>query len=276
MEDNILYHYTSLEVLKCLFSNYSQDNPYLTFWATNCAFMNDPKEISECIDLIKIAITGISCPRLRQRAYNVFNNDKIKDAMLFFSTIAKSEAGIPYAVSLSKNKDNINMWQMYGDKGRGVALGFNRDKITGDGFELVNCIYNDNDIKGMINEIRKCIKVFFEQLDKQTIDIPQSQYEFICSLRVFSKIAAQIKNKAYNYEKESRLLTQCPAPEFRVVNNIIKPYTIVKVPVESLNSIVLGPAANKQNISSLQLFFLSKGLSDIASNITESAVPYRD
>lgn len=276
MEDNILYHYTSLEVLKCIFENYSTDNPYLTFWATNCAYMNDPKEISECIEIIEIAISGISCPILKERASFIFSQGNIKEAMLIMSTVAKSELGIPYALSLSRNKDNINMWRMYGNGGKGIALGFDINKLKNTDFELYDCLYNDKDSNDIVNEIRECIELLFVKMGKTPIDISQKDYEFIILLKVFSKIASQIKNNVYRYEKETRLITQCASPKFRVYENILIPYTIINIPIESLHSVILGPDCDIRNINSLRVFFLAKGLSDLASNIIESQVPYRN
>ena len=81
MNSEIIYHYTSLEVLKCIFDNYSQENPFLTFWATNCAYMNDPREISEGIELIEAAIGPIAMPKPGGDQV-ILENDNIKETLI--------------------------------------------------------------------------------------------------------------------------------------------------------------------------------------------------
>jgi len=92
--------------------------------------MNDPREISEGIDLIKDALFDIPCPILKERAKVIWDNDNIKDALLISSVL--TNIGVPYAISLSAVKDNLNMWRMYGNEGKGIALGLKHNKIIAD------------------------------------------------------------------------------------------------------------------------------------------------
>ncbi len=276
MEDNILYHYTSLEVLKCIFENYSTDNPYLTFWATNCAYMNDPREISEGIDIIKDALYDIHCPVLRERARVIWENEKIAEALLISSTM--STMGVPYALSFSKNKDNINMWRMYGDNGRGIALGFKRDMIISENCKLEKCEYNDygKNYEALIDTIRGVFECYIGKIGAAPKGISQKDYDFISICNVIGLVAPLIKNEIYSYENEIRLIKNNKNPKFRVVNGILIPYTTIQLQIESLYSVTIGPDCDRRNINSLRLFFLSKGLRSLSDNIIQSEVPYRN
>lgn len=274
-EQNILYHYTSLEVLKCMFDNYSNEHQYLTFWATNCAYMNDPREISEGIDLIKDALYDIECPALRQRASVIIENDKIKDALLITSPLMKT--GVAYAISFSENSDNINMWRMYGNEGKGIALGFDRNKIIVDDCSFDFCFYNnDKERESLLEEIRKAFETILVKIGTAPYGISQRNYDYLRCLDAISMFAPRIKNAAYDYEKESRLVTYCKKPEFRVSNGILIPYTTLQIPVEALESIILGPDCDSRNIDSLRLFLLSKGIDRLVDKIDVSEVPYRN
>lgn len=89
MEDDIVYHYTSIDVLKCLFENYSLDNPYLTFWATNCAYMNDTKEIKEGIGLLKQTLNKSLPEELKPKAQSIleFDTDLMYEYLLLGFTL---------------------------------------------------------------------------------------------------------------------------------------------------------------------------------------------
>lgn len=274
-ETNILYHYTSLDILNHLFTEYSEKHPYITFWATNCAYMNDPREVSEGIDLIKDALMDISCPILRERARVLIENEHIKDAMLIGSPITAH--GIPYAISFSENKDNLNMWRMYGNSGRGIGLGFKKDKIKAEGCSLDECLYiREEDKESFIYNLKQVFEKMLLKFGSAPQGLSQQEYDFVRSLEVISLISTRIKNFVYSYEREIRLIKNCKQPKYRVANNILTPYTTIELPVEALESIVVGPDCNERNINSLRLFFISKGLNRIVDNIETSQVPFRN
>ncbi|MBD5390340.1 DUF2971 domain-containing protein [bacterium] len=278
MNSEIIYHYTSLEAFKCMFDNYSKENPYLTFWATNCAYMNDPKEISEGIDLIKVAVGPIAMPK-PGGGQVILENDKIKETLLITSSVGN--IGVPYAMSLSGVKDNINMWRMYGQSGQGIALGFRRDKIKVTGCTLLDCIYGsdykDGDYEDIVDRIKKMFELFLKK--RKTLKpsaLSHRQTDFLSTLEIIGKMAPYVKNDAYKYEEEVRLTIHCKTPQFRVINNILTPYTVIQLPMESLELIIIGPDCDERNIDSLKLFFLSKGLDRIVDKFEKSKVPYRN
>lgn len=134
---DIVYHYTSLETLRCIFERYTEDNPFITFWASNCTFMNDPREISEGIDLVRETLTE-KLPKIhKDKAKIILTNssNELKDFLLIGTTTGQSN--VPYAISFSRNGDNLNMWRMYGDGGKGIALGFNIHRLRVDGANLI-------------------------------------------------------------------------------------------------------------------------------------------
>lgn len=278
-DDKILYHYTSLEVFKCLFENYSKDNPNLIFWATNCTYMNDPKEITEGINLVRDILKNGLSEQFIQHA-NFFldedlDEDFLRDDLLLES--AGSLSNIPYAVSFSKNADNLNMWRMYGDNGSGVALGFSRNKLRIPGTKLIKCIYNtESEIKEYKERILSEFTRLYSAITPPPPRMPQEAYDYLMTLGPFCRFISEIKNKCYSYEQETRAIADCNVPKFRIQNGILKPYTEVKVPINALDRIIIGPTCSSSNLTSIKLLLRSKGLYELSKNILVSGVPYRN
>lgn len=278
-DDNILYHYTSLEVLRCIFDSYTKEHPYLTFWAFNCTYMNDPKEIIEGITLVRnILKEGLEDQDLCHAKFFIDENlkeDSLRDDLLLEST--QGIANVPYAVSFSKNADNLNMWRMYGDAGNGVALGVTHNKLRPPGTRLIDCIYNTDD---EIKDFKKRVLSEFTNLYKDIVPPPsgigQETYDYLMTLGPFCRFISEIKNQCYSYERESRAITDCKNPKFRLRNSILTPYTDVDIPINALNRIVIGPTCDIRNLTSIKLFLDSKGLYELSKNIDISNTPYRN
>ena len=277
-DDNILYHYTSIEVLRCIFESYNKENPYLTFWATNCAYMNDPKEISEGIELVKQTLRSLLSKELIHKAKSLLeypDTETLREYLFLGST--RGDSDIPYSISFSSNKDNLNMWRMYGDNGRGIALGFNRRKISSEDCKLIDCVYNED---GKNEDFKKGVIQEYLHLYKLLGDSPKSMsqdlYEEIMTMCRVPKYAVRVKNKNYSYEHETRLIKNCKDPNFRVSKGVLIPYTPIMLHSDALCKIVVGPNCDERNINSLKLFFLSKGIGELFNHITQSEVPYRN
>lgn len=278
-KDDILYHYTSLEVFKCLFENYSKEDAYLSFWATNCTYMNDPKEITEGINLVRdILKNGLPDQFIQHANYFLDENmdeNSLRDDLLLES--AGSLSNIPYAISFSKNADNLNMWRMYGDNGSGVALGFSYNKLRIPGTKLIKCIYNT---KAEIKKYTERILTEFTRLYSAIVPSPprmaQETYDYLMTLGPFCRFISEIKNKCYSYEQETRAITDSNIPKFRIQNGILTPYTTVKIPIKALNKIIIGPTCSNRNLTSIKLLLRSKELYELSNKIFASNVPYRN
>ena len=111
-DNNMLYHYTSLETLYKIFHN-TKDG-YITLRANYFMNMNDPLD---CRYFIK-EVSHILSERNKH-----INEDEIK------KNIEKSmlDVGLPYFISLTELEDSLPMWNMYGGRGHGVAIGFSKN-----------------------------------------------------------------------------------------------------------------------------------------------------
>lgn len=133
--DKILYHYTSVDALfgGIIVKNNPEPGKEICLWATNCHYMNDPEELSIGIQLANKVLD--------------FSFDESNEN-------AKWLKDKTYITSFSSAVDCLPMWGMYGQKGHGLALGFDTDIIKASFSDLLlKCIYvNQEDNTQFINE----------------------------------------------------------------------------------------------------------------------------
>ena len=177
------------------------------------------------------------------------------------------------------------MWSMYAKDGKGVCLCLNKEillKFFNDNEELQTKIvpvsYNLEKLEGVTrSHLCSIYHNYIEELlgddipDKENL-IHFYQYRFVYEL------APLFKDAAYNYEGEERLIcTQQQNDQtidFRVsANGYIIPFRKIKIPVDALNNIIIGPSYNYELISEgLNLELI---LSGIKATLEPSNVNYR-
>ncbi len=244
----MIYHYTDLNAL---INIVRQDKIILR--ATNILYLNDPRELKEGISVIN-RIQGNNIGPESFRSY--------------------------YITSFSECIDNLSMWGMYAANGNGCALGFDLDKIKGEYWRIIRCIYGKNEIKQNFNNPRKLIlsenSVSFSstQLSKEDEDgscIPLVGNDIII-------LCLSAKNKAYCYEREVRGFIFCKDNiQFRLRNGYIIPYIEVPISRSALKEIVIGPTINSTfKMRSIAHFLDINGYTKDDIKLTVSSIPYRE
>ena len=116
MENNSLYHYTTLEGFHCIVNNGTPDK--LRFHATHIRYLND---MSEYVYYQNLLWKSLKRHRkiVSEEAFNKF----ISSCDLFSD---------PYILSLSKNDDSLPMWHMY-DGGNGFFPANDDQQLLGTG-----------------------------------------------------------------------------------------------------------------------------------------------
>lgn len=96
----------------------------ITFWATDVLCMNDPNELS--------CGKGEVEKFIRQYEFDehIIEDDKISSIIDDTSNIdIFKELGNFFVISFSRESDSLPMWQTYGDKGKGVNIMVDDEKI---------------------------------------------------------------------------------------------------------------------------------------------------
>lgn len=273
MEEN-LYHFTSVESLINMLSDYSEKNPYITFWATHIRFLNDSSEYEYGLQL---------CIGYLQK----YKEDFIPKGIGLSLTSTerpidtKSDS---YVVSFTNVCDIAAMWAMYAKNGAGLALVFNKTKIKDieDGLKLTlsPCIYptNEDELFPFRESLKETYKVNYDKWANDEYVVLRETLRVILSMHsTMRPLFSIIKNPSFEYENEERLICEDnKPPKYRFSNGHLCPYKEIRIPINALQGIVLGPTLTSDlDKAALQSYLVDKGLKDLSKNVSVSKVPYR-
>ena len=225
-----LCHYTSVDVLCKLFTTIKSN--MLVFHASSVFSMNDKAEY-------KIA------------------SEKCRDGLE--EILMDHELGIPFAICFTDCEDNIPMWYMYTNKGKGVCLKFSFEKLKEYFDELF--ITDNIDVQLSI-----CDYQIMDMTEKQKPLDSGCDYPNVEELRKQMKEAAFIKPLCFRHENEWRLTVwQDWIPNgkqkilFKERHDELCPYIEIPIPVDCLETIVLSPNANWHMIDAVKLLRANYG-----------------
>jgi len=275
----MLYHYTNIDVLQGILNQYSPNHPMLNFWASHCGFMNDPLEVKLGIDSIMQVLLHMPECELDGKELIPLLDDQFFDYLMLASTKDLDNVGIPYAISFSLQKDNLTLWNTYGNHGKGICLGFNEQKLSRSfPIELKRVIYRDE-----LNELgfREALSDLYVRMvsdfKKSTGADLSTKINKLSFLSYFiPEVAPLIKHECYKYEQEYRLVINRGIPNFRNSNNRLIPYLPIAIPADALEEIYVGPDCGELEWLSVRLYLASKGLDKFYKNVKKSEVPFRN
>ena len=215
-----LYHYTTVAVLFKLFTGIKDG--CLIFHASSLDFMNDSAEYAASRRLCK---------------------DYVDELLI------ELQIGIPFALCFSDSGDNIPMWSMYANGGKGICMKFNYSKLEN--------YYREQKAKGKTIEFSQCRyqKISMEIEEPKPVDYPD-----VDRLATKIKEATFIKPDSFIHEREWRLTEwkSWASPYiqdflFKEVHNEICPYIEIPIPIDSLEDIILNPYASEHMKTAVQL-----------------------
>jgi Protein of unknown function (DUF2971). len=274
------------------------------FWASNVYYMNDTKEITILYDeLIKILPKiendlGLSDNLLSEIVFpDNFVEDKSAEDIIksfFYECLYRHV----YVISFSDQRDTLPMWSMYGKNGNGLCLVFDIDKVNNflDNHHKVNRVYYSLDTKPVYDYLVEKYKRYYYEKDTSAL---LKKIGLIVS--VFLGLSGKVKNSAYSFEQEYRIienvideddLSKWPIklnedniqpiekPNYvtgvkvRVQNGLMIPYVEIKLPIECLSAVIIGPSINqKLQREGLRILLAGTHLKD--EDIILSDIPYR-
>lgn len=261
---DILYHYTTMDVLFSIINNVKHENPKgtekddaslykLTLWATHAGFMNDPVEFSYLTQCINKALERYE--KEKKISKECTKREKILSILNRHDNIYT----LPAILSLSEAMDNLPMWRCYSNNAQGVAIGFSSDVLSGnikpEHRSLFKCSYlPEKDVIEDINidELYNSCTIYNEY---SYGGIPVSLTDSLYSKN------GQIKHPAYYYENEWRLIFDIQPNEYkyRMRNGVIIPYCEVEIPANAIKEIWIGPTAKeKLALASLTMLLENK------------------
>lgn len=271
-----IYHYTTIEALyNGILRKEAKVDEEICLRSTSALYLNDPEEIKIGLSFIEKLLYGNSGRKILDKQSDVMD--------------ACSEY---FITSFSQDGDSLPMWSMYAANATGIALCFDKKIINNDSW--FKCIYYNDKIQREVEEIlaslcdydldiaddKYGLLIFFLFLlliviayDKNTRD---SFWQYI---EPIVKFTFSLKNPAYSYEEEVRLLYTSSDEDkdkikHRFKNNLIVPYIEQYFPKESLKEIIVGPNNDmERTIYSLEKYLKHIGFEHV--KVTPSKVPYR-
>lgn len=309
MNKNLLYHYRSADAFIGMInggktvsskSNSEEIEKSLLFWASSIYTMNDPSEMLYGYDIIKRMIERADEKKILTTYYNqiVITDFTEEQKKTFFLEHFFNAEKTPYAISFSRSidieseKDNdeeLFMWTMYGDAGKGIRLGFDLNtkatKVIGKKVEnstYLVCYDDDMFEKHYYPLLLQGIKDSYNDLYtiKDEEDIIWEKVSIIASL--YTLYCSLIKNPKYKNENEWRIITlsdkvSLDEVKIRTRGALIIPYIEMLIPIRYLKEIVIGPCCDydlqKRNI---EIALKSYGIDINTIRIEKSKIPYRN
>lgn len=241
----ILYHYTKFETLKKILSH---RNLRLSHYMK----LEDKHEIMLAHKITKETIKNYMTES---------NHGEFWD--YFYKMFSKTNIFQYYVCSLSSQYTNEYLWVNYGDRHKGICIGFNSKFINfikktenrlNKFIRLAKVQYDKN---GFVEYINKIINKVDLILNRRFIDFNNEHYHFLTSelcLFIFS-ILPKLKKESYHPEDEWRIFQICYSIEFneklpkkgRLATPKNYDFCEINIGPKFINEIWLGKNSDKSN-----------------------------
>ena len=289
MNEKLLYHYTTMNTfyammeysLCCKKGDFHPQ--YLTMWATNYAYQND---FTEC----KLFLDGLE--KSVEKYVKAKNIALPSDAWkLLHESIF--DMGI-HTLSFSEHDDDLTMWRGYGQNGDGVSIGFDFSNLPMppmasffDSEQEIEASETDREVLIQTDRPIECEYVKPEddfipkELVSKTVENLLSEDKDLVDLKqVFINYnnAPRYKHYKYKQEKEWRVIKNETLPKYKMVDNKhLVPYMEVKILIDCIKKIVVGPClSSKEIVRNVKSYLLSKHLDIENIKVVKSEIPYRN
>lgn len=197
----LFYHYCSFDTLKHILSSKS-------LWLTRIVKSNDEEEVKRTLIIIWSRIRDEIADGINGLTNSKTIMDNLDSQMKTDALCSTVGDEIPYAVCFSENRDLIQNWNEYGDKGRGVCLAFSHELFFGIerilphpnsffqnaiGWDYV--YYDDDDLS------KQLVPLFVNILKKD-----QTVMGWLTVRTTLKHYSAFIKNPSFVDEREARIV----------------------------------------------------------------------
>lgn len=293
-----VYHYTSLDVFFKILDGIK--NNQLIFYASRVYELNDSTELLYGLKKIWKWLPQIekelSINDDRYKLSKIGTDNELMSGIfpkIILDGLKKSKIN-PFVISFSNDKDSIPMWNMYGDKGNGVALGFDLQlefkkdhsefldltNMDGRPFSFSMSYGNYKPKDAALRFVKIEYSNYYNKVGgfANIEDIINKQLDLIDKIAFIS--ALLLKHSSFSYERESRLF-------YNIIGNLndikfrtnskgnVIPYVEAPIPLSLLKKIIVGPCCNASQVKkTIDLKFQQIGKDNI--KIENSKVPYRD
>lgn len=303
VRDNLGYHYTSIDSCMSIFN--SIENGKFKFHASSIFSLNDPTEMEygyrEICNLLPEIEKELSISDVKYKLSGIWSIDPLLSLNEWTNRhlkMMRDNFQHSCVISYSRNRDNIQLWGMYGNKGKGVALGLDVrnyyiERHSTDGQIIHDWTHMRLDTPHAVDVEYSTIPpksipyIFIKQEYSrywQSVQhiteknkIIDEQINTLTQMMII--VAPFVKHCVYSYEKESRIIqvhkTLSDIKFKKNSRDSITPYIEVEIPTSCLKEVIVGPCCDFDIMKKcIEIMLCQKGIEDV--EITPSEVPYRD
>ncbi len=287
-EELIVFHYTSLK-------SFSEILQSKVLRATNVKFLQRRTEVNRWFDIFDKAADEV------RKRLNQSNDDP--NSLSFLEEIGKQVNKArdleTYIFSTSKCPDDEGLFDLYGDKGKGVCIGFKRVSLSDRAFEFNKDPEKENreviegllhgyveyDEDKLIDEVKQKIDVILEEC-KGSKKSPKEFFDSVTLSKRFVEKCIRIymrcqdaKDASYSGEKEYCLYWQQKKDNLLKAMNVtiddgrIIPYVNLELGKDKLpiTEIIVGPQCDDAVVENIQEVMDVLGYKDFL--VKRSAIP---
>lgn len=290
----IVFHYIDIDELERVFAVTSHGNQRLVLKARHRCTLEDDMQrtfgnylLPSCIEPIENEL-GVEpqmavSPLVKQAAYLKYILDSI-------NTFDDHRQGVEnFVLSFSEDQDNSELWHRNAHGGRGVALGFDTDRLQPDFNRFMNvyskkCTYWPDDIKSLSfhlaqdNELYASIREMYKMMsdprvvesfktiysqDGSATHVPQRLKDTLVS-NIVTSFDLFHKQDVWRNEKEYRISLSTTSFDVQFEKDEsgdFAPYADVAFPVDALRMIVIGPKSGRNAYGMVRSLLTRKGVS---------------
>lgn len=218
-QGNVKYYYCSIETFFEIIKNKK-------IWFCDPLKMNDYDELFAYHNTIMR-----STPKPERK--------KIEEYQKKLDLIKEKGQNRMFVICFSEEKDLLSQWMMYGDKGNGVAIGFDLEKlkIKNSYIELKKVTYINKYDKKLAEKVNKKPNI---NILEESISYKDKGFEQEKEYRLIYK-KADSKNSNRNVNCFKDIL---PIKYSIFNNNDIKKHIELDINIDDINEIILGPKSN--------------------------------
>jgi hypothetical protein len=214
-----VYHYTNAQGALGVLSSRK-------LWATHYQYMNDPLEARVALPVIKNFLTEVVAMADGEESANQLPPlDQVRwilGSHVLGSLEDMHSLHAPMVTSFSSEGDSLTQWRLYGDDGRGYAIGLDASVMRERLGPEVAGIYFWPVVYKRARQ-RKLVARIFESfveaalvsiIEKNDTDLVRDEWPAWTGalLKMLLLTSAFIKHNAYSHEKEWRLVVDCMQP----------------------------------------------------------------
>ena len=220
----MVYHYTTIDTLYSLLASHkaSENKDYFTFWASSALDQNDAEELSLTIDDLYDVVLEVE--KEREEKVKMLPTVKLSESLYWrpigepfydvkeeLADFFKESPNTPFTLSFSRNEDSLLMWSMYANKGNGICLVFDQDKLSSfqtDFFDTSNRVVYGKDKTNYIEIVRLIYDDYLKQFEQDTTFSRDKIFKegFFTYKTLLRLISPFVKNKAFEQEQEWRII----------------------------------------------------------------------